>query len=219
MPQIFQQLARFGFGGVEVHTLIGSRQKSTAPVLHANNRQTTRAKDHKSREIAALGTQPIEQPRTDTGSWKSAITGIHQHKRWFMVWNLRLHRADNAHAIGMARCGFGEQFTYFKTRLAISAEFKRRTHHPRCFAFGTQGSIWHRLAMQSIELGLGIKGIHLTRSTIHEKVDQPLGTRLSLRRPRRERVGSGRAPIPKGSPANQSRREKGTPVMSMVVVP
>ena len=66
------QLANIGLLGVDVSALVRPGQKGTPPVAGFEDGVPSRAKHEKAGQVLVLRAQPVGQPGTEAGAWKSS---------------------------------------------------------------------------------------------------------------------------------------------------
>ena len=92
-----------------------------------------------------------------------------------MVGYIRLHGSNDAQVIGVFR-HMREKFADRQTRLAIALEGKGGTKGGTGLPFSFETTLFRqKLSMPLIEFGLGIEGVHVGGSAIHEQVDDSFG--------------------------------------------
>ena len=90
-----------------------------------------------------------------------------------MIRHIGLHRPNHTQIIGMLG-GLLEQIAHLQAALAIALEFKRRLPGRTRFSFGRKVNR-DFLAMPLRQRRLGIEGVNVRWTAIHEQMDDPLG--------------------------------------------
>ncbi len=132
--------------------------------------------------------EPVGDPRPHAGALQAAVAAVHQHERRLMVGHVGVHRADDAHVVDVPLGRAGEELADLDAALAVLLERERRAQGRAGLALGAEGRPGKRLAVVLRQQRLGIKGVDLRRSTVHEQVDDLLGSRGEMRRLRRQRA-------------------------------
>ena len=92
---VFHQLFKSRVLGIDIGSLINTRQKSRLPVLSFLNGVTTRTHRNKARQVLIFTTQAVGHPRSHAGTDLPGIAAIKQQQRWFVVGHIRVHGAHN----------------------------------------------------------------------------------------------------------------------------
>ena len=165
---------------VEVGSLESTGQKRRAPVFRALDRHAAGAERDVGGEVFIFATQSVGDPGAHGRTRQAAITAVHQHQRWFMIRHIRVHGADHAQVIGMAR-GLFEQLADLQSALTVALEGKGRAQCGTGGALGFQTLERDRLAVLLLQGGLGIKGVHLRGTAIHEQMHHAFRLRREVR--------------------------------------
>ena len=151
------------------HALVVSWQEGVSIILGAAG--CTDA--DKTRDALVLGPEAIEDPRTDTRTYKLARASVHSDCGLGVGRHLGLHRIDDEHVIGNFS-QFREQIGDPQAALASLLKFPGRLH-PFASAPGPVlpiGLGQFRLVVESIDVG---------RTTSHVEEDDPLGLGREMR--------------------------------------
>ena len=146
---------------------------------------------HERREIFALRTKAVRDPRTHRGTPRLRESGVHLKKRGPMIVTLRVHRADHAQVVRMAR-EVWKNLRHRDARRAVLGEAIVALHRDVLRLATHECVLWlphgDRLPVPLCEFRLRIKEIHMARPAVHEKKDDRLRARREMRRTRRERI-------------------------------
>ena len=98
-----------------------------------------------------------------------------------MVWDLRLHRANDGHVVDVA-CRLLEQVTHGNATFTILPETKGAFHRRAGATFSSQAEVSNVLSVPLVECWFGVKRVDLARAAVHEQVNDMLGTGREMRR-------------------------------------
>ena len=101
-PHMVQQFAHLALAGVDVRSLVNSRQERRPPVRDIGDGKP-RAHRHIARQVLVLGPHSVGDPRPQAGPAQPLIPAVHQPHRLLMVRRVGVHRADHAQVVGMCR--------------------------------------------------------------------------------------------------------------------
>ncbi len=144
----------------DVSSLIDRRQKRRVPQRRSHGRRNFRAEHHERGQISVFRSQPVRDPRTDRRPSRLDMADIHHQQRGFMIRNIRVHGADDAHIVH-ALAQHREDLADFNTALSVFLEREGRLHQVPGFALMLRNLAGQRLAIVLFQHRLGIETVHL----------------------------------------------------------
>ena len=186
----------------QVHPLKPTRQHAGRPLTRGNRlvlaAAPKRGQHHETRQILRLRTQPIGHPRTHARATRDLRARVHEHVGRIVIDGLARHGTHPANLIGH-RAQLGEEFTQFDTGFPETLEGQLRSVANQLLSLElgdllTLGErLGHRLAVHLRQLGLGIEGFQMRRTTGHTQPDHPPCLRWKVQWSHRATHCSGRA--------------------------
>ena len=108
------------------------------------------------------------------------MAAVHQEERWFMVRDLRVHRANHAYIVDRVS-QFGEDFTDLDAALAAAAEGEGRAEQIAGLALTLQVAARDGLAAVLLQHRFGIESVHLRGTAVEKEKDDVFGRSLEVR--------------------------------------
>ena len=158
---------------VEQRSLGGCRQVAVGPVDGtAEDPGPGVGQDHEGRQVLILGSQAEDGPGAHRGTARYGDARVHEKGGRGMGLRTGVHGPHYRNVIG-AGPKFGEHVGHLDSRLPVPLELEGAAHvHP---LFQASVLAEDGLAVELVQLGLGIEGVHLAGSSLHEHEDAGLG--------------------------------------------
>src|SRR5579859_3436400 len=182
---VLDQLLDLRVLGIDVSSLINSRQKTRLPVLRFLDGIAAGAHRDESRQVLVVRTQAVGDPGTHAGADLTRVPAIHQHQRRLVIGNIGVHRADHANIIN-ALGHVGKNLADLDSALGEFFELELRREPGAGLALGLQILHGQRLAGVFFQRGFGIEGVNVRRAAVGENVDDAPGFAGELGRLGRE---------------------------------
>ena len=125
------------------------------------------------RQVFVLDAQTVLHPRSYAGSRLGRITATQEDGHGLVVGVDGVHIADDAQIVGML-AQLREQFADFQSAFPALFELPRRVPDGAGVRARLWFLAWHRLPVPLLHARLWVEGIHLTRATLREVVNDPL---------------------------------------------
>ena len=150
-------------------------EKSAAEVGHAAVGREASVEDDKAGQILIETAEAVGGPGSHTGPTEEGMPGVDSVDRVGMIGREGRHRPDDAKIV-RAACEVGEEVADGDSAFAVSLEFPGTGHE---VALGVEdGRVRLELRLLPVLLvqpGLGIKGVDLGDTAVHEEEDHALG--------------------------------------------
>ena len=166
----------------QVHPLKPTRQHAGRPLTSRDwlvlAAAPKRGQHHETGQILRLGTQSIGHPRTHAWATRNLRARVHEHVGRIMINGLARHGTHPANLIGH-RAQLGEEFTQFDTHFSEALEGQLRSVANQLLPLELgdlltlSERLGHRLAVHLGQLGLGIEGFQMRRTTGHTQPNHP----------------------------------------------
>ena len=187
---VFDEFLDAGLLRVDERALVDTGEEAGLPVFAVLDRITAGAHGDEAGEVLIFRAESVGDPGAEAGSALDGVTAVHEHEGWLVIRDVGLHGADDGEVVGAAG-DVGENVADLEAALAVRREFEGRGKGRACLAFGAEVGGGQGLAGKTGEGGLGVKGVHMRRAAVEEKVDDAFGFRSEVRRARGEGIGVG----------------------------
>ena len=169
---------------VHVSALVDAGEKGAAPVGTLGRGHAIGAHDDEPWEALVFGPKSIERPRTNAGTRKGDVATVHHHEALLMIWNVAVHRPDDAEVVRVLG-HFGKELADLQATLAVFGEFEGRGKGgtAKSAIFGKPLHRRDGFAVEFLKQRLGIEGVDLRGPSIHEKMNDSLGLCREVRLP------------------------------------
>ena len=184
---VLDQSLDAGVLGVDVGSLIDAGEEGGLPVLGFLDGIAAGAHDDEPRHVLILGAEAVGDPGAERGPDLAGLAAVHEQQRGFVVGDIRLHRADDAHVVDVLG-DVGEEVGNGDARLTVAAEGKGGFEGRSGATLGlvADGDL---LAVPLVEGRLGVKGVDVGGTAVGKDVDDAFGTAGELGVPGREGLG------------------------------
>ena len=158
---------------VEQRSLGGCRQVAVGPVDGAaEDSGPGVGQDHEGRQVLILGSQSEDGPGPHRGTPRDGDARVHEEGGGGMGFRAGVHGPHHRNVVG-AGPKLGEHVGHLHSRLPVPFELEGAAHvHP---LFQAPVLAEDGFPVQLVQLGLGIEGVHLAGSSLHEHEDAGLG--------------------------------------------
>ena len=158
---------------VEQGPLGGCRQVAVGPVDGtAEDPGAGVGQDHEGRQVLILGSQAEDGPGPHRGAARYGDARVHEEGGRGMGFRTGVHGPHHRNVVG-AGPQFGEHVGHLHSRLPVPLELEGAAHVNPLFQAPVLAE--DGFAVELVQLGLGIEGVHLAGSSLHEHEDAGLG--------------------------------------------
>ena len=108
VADVLDQLLDVGVARVDVGALVDAGQEGRLPVLRLLDRVAAGTHGDEAGQVLVLGAQAVGHPRAEARPRQAGLAAVHQHQRRLVIRHVGVHRADDAHVVGMLRRRLGK---------------------------------------------------------------------------------------------------------------
>ncbi len=173
---------------VDVGALVDAGEEAVAPQLRPDH-GFAGTEDDVAGQVLVVRAEGVGQPGAQAGPDRLHVARVHHQQARLVVGVVGVHRANDADVID-ALGHLGVQLADLDAALAVLLGLERRGHQladPGPAGLLEQ-SIGHRLTVQLFQARLGVEGIDVRRTAVHEQEDHPFGPGGKVRSPWSQRI-------------------------------
>ena len=168
------QFFEFGVLRVDVGALVYAGQETGLPVLTFLNGISAGTHGYEAGQTLVFRAESVGDPGTEAGADESRLAGVHEHEGGFVIGDVGVHGANDAHIVDVFG-GFGEEFADRSAAFAVLFEFEGGSIGTAGGTFGAEIFGGKFFTVVLVEHWFGIKRVDVGESAVEENVDDPFG--------------------------------------------